>query len=275
MSEVIGQVAPGCHASAVWLNTINLIMHAGRDVSPRGKATREMPQHTVTVDLNHPLVFCPARKLSIKFAAAEALWMLAGSNQLEELAKYAPRMREFSDDGITLAGAYGPMIVSQLDYVISKLVSDRDTRQAVMVIWRPNPPTSKDVPCTVALDFKIRADRLNCHVFMRSSDAWLGLPYDTFSFSTIAAYVACRYNAQQQDVGGDPIIELGNLYLTAASSHLYATNFDNVRDCLEEGSTPRGWPVFRDAISGGDWARLERELTDIREGIVTAPWGPR
>jgi thymidylate synthase len=143
--------------------------------------------------------------------AAEALWILDGSDQLSELVRYNPNMAAFSDDGVTLAGAYGPRIMPQIPYVVSKLREDRDTRQAALTIWTPSPAPSKDIPCTVAMDFKVRDGKLNLHVFMRSSDIWLGLPYDVFSFSCVA-YLVCS-------ILGD--VTPGTLYLTAASSHLY------------------------------------------------------
>lgn len=272
MSQNLTQF-PGTHASAVWLRTLDQILREGHDAAPRGKPTRELPQHTVVVDLRHPLVMSPARKLSYRFAAAEALWILAGDDRVEPLAKYAPRMLEFSDDGVTLAGAYGPRIVEQLEYVIAKLCDDRDTRQAVLTMWKPCPPPSKDIPCTIALDFKIRGGLLNCHAFMRSSDAWLGLPYDVFSFAAVATYVACRYNAQQ-DVG-EKFVALGSLYLTAASSHLYAPNFSAAKDCLADGAAPRGRGVPDHHIAAGNWARVERELTELRDSVITSLWeGP-
>lgn len=271
------QVAYGHHASAAWLNTLAKIVAEGRDAAPRGKLTRELPHHTVEVYMADPLVLCPERNLSVRFACAEALWILAGDTRVEPLAAYAPRMREFSDDGVTLAGAYGPGVVAQLGYVVSKLLEDRDTRQAVLTLWKPNPPPSKDIPCTLALTFAIRAGRLHCHAFMRSSDAWLGLPYDVFSFSMVAAHVACEFNARVEpgprsvpDL--DPRVELGRLYLTAASSHLYETNREGGARCLAAGFAPSGYPVPADAVREGRWAELAATLERTRDTGV-ALWG--
>lgn len=261
MSENNHQVAYGYHASAVWLNTLSQVMLYGADVAPRDQATRELPQHTIEMRLDQPLVLCPERGLAVRFAAAEALWIIDGSNALAPLVKHAPRMAEFSDDGVTLAGAYGPRVTSQLDYVVAKLLTDRDTRQATLTTWVPNPPPSKDIPCTIAMDFKIRSGKLNCHVFMRSSDIWLGLPYDVFSFAMIATYVACRYNAAAEA----PPVPLGRLYLTAASSHLYAANLDGARRCVKVGLAPQARPVPEVVVARGDWPMLRKSLRQTRE----------
>jgi len=214
----------------VWKSLIDEIISGGVKVSPRGNLTLEIPQKTISVDMRFPVLVNSKRSLSYKFMAAEALWILTGDNRVESIAKYNSRIREFSDDGVTFFGAYGPRIATQLDYVITKLRSDPDTRQAGLTIWRENPPATKDVPCTVAIFFNIRQDQINCHVFMRSSDAWLGVPYDVFNFSMLS-YAVCNY---LNNAVGEAKYSPGMLHLTAASSHLYSHNIEDARICLHE-----------------------------------------
>jgi thymidylate synthase len=104
-----------------------------------------------------------------------------------------------------------------------------DSRQAGMTIWRENPPQTKDVPCTVAIFFNIRNGKLNANVFMRSSDVMLGVPYDVFNFSMLAHLVCGLLNEYRQL---DESISPGNLFLTAASSHLYEIDFERAKLCL-------------------------------------------
>jgi len=212
----------------VWLETLEKTLAKGKEVSPRGRKTLELPQHTVEVDARRPVLMIPERKLSYQFMAAEAYWILTGDNRVETIEPWNKHITKFSDDGKVFAGAYGPKVVEQLNYVVKALAKDSDTRQAVMTIWRPNPPPSKDIPCTVALDFKMRGAQLNCHAFMRSSDQWLGLPYDVFNFSMLTHLVCGLYHAN----GTRPAIEPGTLYLTAASSHLYEEQWEDARKLI-------------------------------------------
>lgn len=214
--------------NAVWQSTVADTVAFGARVAPRGQPTREALHRTVVVPLRAPVLTVPARKLNYRFAAAEALWILTGDNRLEPLVAHNPVVANFSDDGVTLAGAYGPKILEQMDYVLNKLVEDRDTRQATLTIWERNPAPSKDIPCTVAMSFNIRKDKLHLHVYMRSSDIWLGLPYDVFSFSMLGLAVVGQLN----EYGAPPVVP-GNLYLTAASSHLYQKNLEEAGQCLE------------------------------------------
>lgn len=209
-----------------WLDLLDDILEGGKVVSPRGKLTVELPQCTIGVDMRKPVLTIPERKLNYQFMAAEAYWILSGDNTVNGIAPWNKNISQFSDDGKVFYGAYGPVIQDQLGYVVSKLAEDPSSRQAGLTIWRPNPPETKDVPCTVSMFFNIRDDYLNCHTFMRSSDAWLGVPYDVFNFSMLSHLVCARLNEDQN--AARELIP-GTLYLTAASSHLYEPHFEEAR----------------------------------------------
>lgn len=253
-----GDVAPT--ADEAWLGLLRCLLTEGRECTPRGQQTYEVLHHvSLTVDLNHPVVTTHERHLNYRFMAAEALWIANGKNDLATLEAVNPRMAEFSDDGLTLAGAYGPRIRPQVPYVVQSLRRDRDTRQAALTVWTPSPMQSRDIPCTVAMVFSIRKDRLYQHVFMRSSDAWLGIPYDVFSFSFLAAEVACAYNLRPP-VSESPV-GLGHMTITCTSSHLYMRDVGAARALLEESEYEVTAPMYPpELIARGDF-------TPIRERV--------
>lgn len=233
----------------VWIDHIYDLLHHGIDVSPRGQHTKEINNKQITIDMNYPVLGYPSRHLSYKYCAAEAYWILSGDNRTETLVPYNKNMAAYSDDGITYFGAYGPKIVSQIDYVVATLAKDQYSRQAGLTIWRENPPATKDVPCTVAIFFYIREYKLNLSVFMRSSDAWLGVPYDIFTFSMLGCYtVAELKNKYNLDV------DLGSLTITAVSSHLYSQNFDAAKQCLLDN------PKWTDKAIPADIYRTKESL---------------
>ena len=245
--------------SNTWVDAIRDILTNGSLVSPRGQTTFEILQRTMVVNMRKPVLMVPERKLSYQFMAAEALWILSGDDRVSTIAPWNKHIAEFSDDGETFFGAYGPKILHQLDYVINKLEKDHDTRQAGLTIWRENPPETKDVPCTIAVFFNIRGGKLNCQVFMRSSDIWLGIPYDVFNFSMLSHLVCARLNNGNKE---NIYVKPGNLYLTAASSHLYSRNFKSATKCLaadihEQNETP--------ILLFHDTDVLFRELGELRD----------
>lgn len=218
--------------SLAWPIVLGHTLYEGRRTSPRGMLTKEIPQDTISIDMRYPVLVIPERKLSTKFMAGEAHWILSGDNRVSTIAPYNPNISKFSDDGVVFYGAYGPRIKEQLDYVVNKLKEDRDTRQAFLTIWRPNPPKTKDVPCTIACGFMLRGDKLDCFVYMRSNDLWLGFPYDVFNFSMLAHLVCCRLNEGRTD----GFIEPGVLHHTAASRHIYAEHFERAEEIVSKYS---------------------------------------
>ena len=231
-------------------------------VQPRGLLTYEIPQHTVMVDLRKSVLTIPERKLSYTFMAAEAFWILSGDDSVVNIVPYNQHIAKFSDDGSTFAGAYGPRIHEQLNYVIATLRRDPDSRQAGLTIWTPNPQPSKDIPCTIAIWFQVRENELNVHVFMRSSDVWLGLPYDIFNFSMLG-HAVC---AQLREFEPFKTLTPGLLYLTAASSHLYETNREAAIKIFDAGTVQPPQPDTPDGMY-----KSIPFLMDLLNALRTAP----
>lgn len=186
------------------------------EVSPRKLPCRELLGVTLRLtDARANVLTCPARRLSYRFAVAEWLWITFGHDDVATIAPYNRHIAQFSDDGVVFAGAYGPPVTQQLPRVLQLLRADPDTRQAVIVIYRPPVGPTRDVPCTLALQFLLRRGELHTHATMRSSDAWLGLPYDVYNFTQLGGCIAGELGA----VVGEFTIHLG-------SSHLYASNYE-------------------------------------------------
>ena len=225
-------------ASSAYKQALRSVMGSTVPLSrPRGLQCLEFDGvHTLQYDLNQPMVDFPARKLHRAFAVAEAYWIITGSDRVEHLTPYISDYGDrYSDDGDTLFGAYGPRFCSQLDHVVKKLLEDRSSRQAVISFWRANPPKSKDIPCTLSAVFSIRGGALDMHVSMRSSDAWMGLPYDMFSYGCMAAVVAAVYNGAIADPDQpENQITLGRGFITATNRHIYASDFDAVHNFLHD-----------------------------------------
>jgi thymidylate synthase len=112
-----------------------------------------MIDEPVTITYSHPrerVLFNQARDCNPFFHLYEALWMLAGRNDVAPLAYYASKMKDFSDDGETFNGAYGDRwrwattdrfgddegkSVDQLDILVNHLKADPTSRRAVLQMW--------------------------------------------------------------------------------------------------------------------------------------------
>jgi thymidylate synthase len=217
-------------ANEAWRSLLSDISSHGFEANPRGMKTLELLGSSRTFFMVDPIVTVARRELGYRFMAAEAAWILSGDDRVETIAPFSKEIGRFSDDGVTFFGAYGPKVVSQLKYVTDTLAADPDSRQAVINIWRENPPGTKDVPCTLSLQFLLRSGGLHCIATMRSSDAWLGWPYDVFNFTMITWTLALLLAERNPESPPN----LRTMTLRAGSQHLYEKNWSGAVACCNE-----------------------------------------
>jgi hypothetical protein len=196
------------------------ISEKGERLSPRGKNCVELRPYYLTI--NNPLECIyvgKERGLNLKFMAVETLGYIAGLGGdlndkwfVDLLCSTNRNYSNFVNDKGFMDGAYGNRLIKSLPQVCDLLKSDPDSRQAVASIWRPEFPNlpSKDVPCTVALNFFRSKGKLDLVTHMRSNDINWGTPYDIPAFVTIQALVASLCG-----------LEVGRYHHSVGSMHYY------------------------------------------------------
>lgn len=167
---------------------------------PEGNGTIEI--ENCLMEIAHPSLerfHLPYRKMSKKYCEAELKWYWSGDNSCETIGQYAKMWLRLTDDGKTNNSAYGYILFkkygfNQLEQIISLLKKDPNTRRALLNISDPTIDriNTKDMQCTVGIDFLNRDGELDMTVVMRSNDVFFGFPYDCVFFMSIQKYVAKR-----------------------------------------------------------------------------------
>jgi thymidylate synthase len=209
-------------ATEAWLHQLKKCVDDGRECGD----TIELLSSSLNFQMSDPIVLCKGRKVNYKFMFAEAAYIIQGWGDVRYLANYITRFVDYSDMYPLQQGSYGPPFVEQVRYVVETLKTNDESRQAVMTIWRPNPRLSKDIPCTLSLQFLIRDNQLHTIVTMRSSDIFTGLIYDMFCFTAMSAVVLSFLDFDD--------VELGTCWINAGSSHLYKRDFDRIKKIDDE-----------------------------------------
>lgn len=187
-----------------------------------GNVVGELLNTTVVIqDPTRGIVESEIRNMPMRYAIGELMWYLSKSNRLTDIKTYSKFWEKISDDGETLNSAYGYRIhekfgFDQWEFVKGLLTADPNSRQAVIHIKDPSNVPSKDVPCTVSLQFQIRDEKLYLLVYMRSNDIWLGFPYDVFAFTALQIKMAMELG-----------VGIGTYTHVAGSLHLYERNVVN------------------------------------------------
>ncbi len=217
---------------------LDSLVREGEVSAPRGLATRELL--AAGFCLENPRarkIANSSRGWSEALAIGEFAWHVSGATELAPIAYYAPRWREFSEDGEHIRGScYGSRIFgkpsngpSQWDRLIELLRSDMATRRAILTVMQSPEDTlsvtSVDVPCVSSCQFLVRGHKLHAIMKMRSNDVIWGLPYDVFLFTMIQEMLACELK-----------LELGSYFHIAGSFHLYERHIGLAKSIVAEGA---------------------------------------
>lgn len=252
------------NASTAFVGKLAQAMNAGDVVEVRGNSTRELRYQLV--ELDEPLeraVVIPHRHNNIFATIAETMWVLAGRDDLSYLLNYLPRAIDFSDDGRTWRGAYGPRLrnwqgVDQVAAVVQALRAEPSTRRAVMSIFDParDFESSLDIPCTNWLQASVRNGLLDLSVTVRSNDLFWG-------FSGINAF---EWSVLQEMLAFWTDTKVGKMHYFVSSLHVYERHWSRSTRILNTvPSTPSpsdarsefGTKIddFSDVLA--NWFRLE------------------
>lgn len=177
---------------------------------------------TVIKDPTRNIMKNKIRNLSMRYAIGEMLWYLSGNNNLREIQKYSCGWDRMSDNGVTVNSNYGYCIkrkfgFDQWEFVKNELEKNPNSRRAVIHIKDASYKESKDINCTVCLQFFIRNNKLYMTTYMRSNDLWMGFPYDVFQFTNMQVLMSMELG-----------VELGTYTHIAGSLHLYKRNLVKV-----------------------------------------------
>ena len=126
---------------------------------------------------------------------------------------------------------------SQYNACLKQLISNPDSRRAVMIYTRPNMQTDynkdgmSDFMCTSNVQYMIRNNKLHSYVYMRSSDSVMGYKNDwawqNHVLEELLADLKFTY----------PNLEKGDITWNACSLHVYEPHFYLVDHYKETGQT--------------------------------------
>ena len=198
----------------VWYDrlTAQKLGDGSRDGEIRGEVINAI---SILDDPTRNILKSKIRNLPMRYAIGEMLWYMSGSNSLKEIQKYTDGWDRMSDDGETVNSNYGYCIkhkfgFDQWEFVRNELEENPNSRRAVIHIKEASDKESKDVNCTVCLQFFIRDNKLHLTTYMRSNDLWMGFPYDVFQFTNMQILMSMELGRN-----------IGTYTHIAGSLHLY------------------------------------------------------
>lgn len=221
------------------------------------------------------------RKYYPRIAAAETAWQLLGTQDPAFILKYAPKMwSKFVEDGL-LKAAYGYRWSEhfgrdQIKEALTALQEEPTNRQIFVSAWDPaedglGRKGPKNIPCPVGFSLSRTSDKLNCSVFLRSSDVFVGLPYDVMNYALLTDVFASTLG-----------VKPGFLHVTLAHPHIYEPHFQALKDCIE--GEHLNWISDCEPIIPARWNLKEviedpegyvARVTDLTKFVNSNSWDPK
>lgn len=205
-------------------------------------------------DLADGFPLLTTKKLHFKSIANELIWFLRGDTNTKWLKENGVSIW---DEWATEDGELGPIYgaqwtawptrdggsINQIDYVIDCLRNNPDSRRILFHAWNveflPDESMSPQEnvaagrmalpPCHLLYQFYVADGRLSAQLMIRSSDSFLGLPYNTASLALLTMMLA-----QQCD------LEPGEIIISTGDSHIYTNHLEQVREQISRA--PRELP---------------------------------
>lgn len=244
---------------------LEMILAEPRREDRTGTGTRSMFGPQLGFDLEKGFPAVTAKKLMFDSVVDELLWMISGSTNVNDLE--CGIWDEWADENGELGPVYGKQWRSwrdtdQLEGVIESLQNNPCSRRHIVSAWNVGDLDEMALPpCHLLFQFYVSGETLDCKVYQRSADAFLGLPFNIASYALLTHMVA--------DVAG---YAPGTLLMTLGDAHIYSNHVDQVNEYLSRRSheLPRLDLTSRASID--DFTKSDIELVDYtHEPYIKAP----
>ena len=152
------------------------------------------------MDSSFPLL--TTKKLHLRSIIHELLWFLKGETNIDYLRQNKVSIwDEWADENGDLGRVYGAQwtdwrkpdggSVNQINEVIRSIRENPESRRHLVCAWNPGELHLMALPpCHALFQFYVAEGRLSCHLYQRSADLFLGVPFNIASYALLTMMIA-------------------------------------------------------------------------------------
>lgn len=249
------------HVDEQYLSLVKQIMDCGARRGDRtGTGTRSLFGAQLRFDLSAGFPLLTTKRLHFKSIVHELLWFIRGDTSVRPLQKagvsiwdewataeqcarfgreegelgpvYGHQWRNF---GATVMpdGRYQNDGFDQLQWLVNEIRRNPNSRRLVVTGWNPREVDQVALPpCHSLFQVYVQDDRLSCHLYQRSADVFLGVPFNIASYALLTHMLAhvC-------------LLKPGEFIHSFGDVHLYNNHAEQALEQL--GREPRELPQVR------------------------------
>ena len=220
-----------------YLELLQNILNEGYYKSNRNGYTYSTFSKMIKFDIKNNFPLLTTKKTFFKGIVEELLWFISGSTNSKDLEKRGVNIwkfnssREFLDNnGFNdfeegeLGFIYGYQWrnfnsegIDQIKYVITELLKE-DSRRPLLCAWNPAQLNKMVLPpCHLIYNFYKDNNGLSCLMYMRSTDVFLGLPFNIGTTALLTMIIAKVLH-----------LEVNKIAVNMCDCHIYEEHKNNV-----------------------------------------------
>lgn len=221
-----------------YLDLLQDVMENGQDADNRtGIYARKVFGRQARYDLSQGFPLVTTKKTFLKGIIYELLWLISGDTNIKFLLDNNVHIwDEWADKNGNLGPVYGHQWrnfnsqgIDQIKDVIERIKKNPQDRRLIVTAWNPAQIEQMALPpCHCFFQFDVTPDgKLNCMLYQRSCDMFLGVPFNIASYALLTMMIAQVCNLKP----GEFVHTLGN-------THIYSNHFDQVKLQLSRAPYP-------------------------------------
>jgi len=228
-----------------YLDLLQHVLEQGRSKNDRtGTGTLSRFGYQLRFDLADRFPLITTKRVHFKSVQQELLWFLRGETNVKSLREAGVSIW---DEWAAPDGELGPIYgyqwrswpapdgrhIDQIAEVVRLLRTDPDSRRMIVSAWNvADIPRMALAPCHALFQFYVADGKLSCHLYQRSADVFLGVPFNIASYALLTLMLA----QVARLAPGELIHSFGDV-------HLYLNHLEQAREQLSR--EPRALPILR------------------------------
>jgi thymidylate synthase len=225
-----------------YLNLLQDILDNGHERADRtGTGTRAVFGRQMRFDLADGFPMVTTKKLHLRSIIIELLWFLKGDTNIAYLKENGVSIwDEWADEHGDLGPVYGKQwrswaapdgrVIDQIQWVLDEIRTNPNSRRLIVSAWNPADVNEMALPpCHCLFQFNVMDGKLNCQLYQRSADVFLGVPFNIASYALLTLMMARATG-----------LEAGEFVHTFGDAHLYLNHMDQAQ--LQLTREPRALP---------------------------------
>jgi thymidylate synthase len=204
-----------------------------------GTGTRAVFGRQLRFNLEDGFPMVTTKKLHLRSIIVELLWFLKGDTNIKYLKDNKVSIwDEWADENGDLGPVYGKQwrswaapdgrTIDQIQWVLDEIRTNPNSRRLIVSAWNPADVNEMALPpCHCLFQFNVMDGKLNCQLYQRSADIFLGVPFNIASYALLTLMMA-------RATGLKP----GEFIHTFGDAHLYLNHVEQAKLQLSRDPLP-------------------------------------